>query len=350
MSSNIEISEEASAAQAVDNHTDEQTTHTECPACSSRVIADDVETFCRDCGLVVRRDDLARTPTPSVHGPTRVSGPQEWAIEPTTAFRVDNGLGSRMDLGMDGNGNPLSTDRRRRLGRMRTFHQRLADRERRLADALRDVENISTNADLPRWVGEDAARYMRRADAEWLAGGRMAWESLACGAVLLATRAAGFEREPERIAHYAKTSHERACAAARKIRTECGLVGQVPPVRPAVVDAVLAGLDDELATETVLAYARLGRYLMGIADAEPIGPGTTRVTVAASAVYAADRLTDGKALTQAAVVAAGSRVCPTTTTRVSRYSRALHDAYRARHGQVAPATVLERATDGGRLR
>lgn len=97
---------------------------------------------------------------------------------------------------------------------MKTFHQRMEARECRLADALWDIENISTNANFPQWVGEDAARYMRRADEEWLAGGRMAWKSLAAGAVLLGTKEAGLERDLRAITHYAKTSHERACAAA----------------------------------------------------------------------------------------------------------------------------------------
>ena len=345
-----ELRQEGSVAQDTDQQADAETIHTECPACASRIVADDLETYCRECGLVVERDELDRVPSPSTHGPDRESGPQEWAVEPTNTFRVDNGLGGVMILGGDGKGNPLSEDRRSRLRRMKKFHQRMEDRERRLADALRDVENISTNADLPRWVGANAARYMRLADEEWLAGGRMAWESLACGAVLLATKEAGLGRDLEAITHYAKTSHERACAAARKIRTKCGLVEQVPPVRPGIVDDVLAGLDDQLNTDTVLEYARIGRLLMNIADDEPIGPGTPRLTVAASAVYAADRLTDGKSVTQAEVVAAGSRIVDTSTSKLSRYSQELHDAYRERHGQVAPGTVLDRATDGGQLR
>lgn len=358
MASSNRLRQEGSVEQDSDKQTDAETdeqvveaqaVHGECPACDSRVVADDVETYCRDCGLVVQRDELDRAPSPLAHGPDREGGPQEWALEPNTEFRVNKGLGGVMILGGDGKSNPLSEERRSRLRRMKKFHQRMDDRERRLADALRDVENISTNADLPQWVGEDAARLMRQADAERLAGGHMAWESLACGAVLLATKEAGIDRDPAAITHYAKTSHERACAAARKIRTECGLVDQLAPLRPGIVDDVLAGLDDELCTDTVLEYARIARLLMDIADTEPIGPGTPRVTMAATAVYVADRLTDGKALTQAAVVDAGSRIVETSEHKIGRYSRRVHDAYRERHGQVAPETVLERTqTPDGR--
>ncbi|MHB9285676.1 transcription initiation factor IIB family protein [Halobacteriales archaeon Cl-PHB] len=318
-----------------------------CPACDTRVIADDLEWYCPDCGLVTKVDALSREPSPSVHGPSRRSGPLEWALEPTSLFRVDNGLGTRLDLGTDGRGNPLSTERRKELGRQRKYHRRLAKRKRRLGDALRDVENISTNADLPRWVAGDAARMLRLAFDERLAGGRMAWESLAAGAVLLAASASPFEREVEAVVHYAKTSEERACAAARKIRTECGVVEKVPPARDCVLDDVFTNLDDVLRLQTILTYRRIGALLLEVADTEPVGPGTSRATVAGAAAYVADRLTDGKSLTQAQVVDATDPVCTTSKHRIKRYACELHDAYRERYGMVAPMTVLARRASEG---
>lgn len=342
MTSTIEIGKEGSVEQP-DNHHD-QRAHETCPDCEGRVIATDVERFCSECGLVVGRDEIERTVSPSAHGPTRRNGPQEWAVEPTTAFRHDNGLGTRMDLGTDGYGNPLSTDKRKRLGRMRKFHRRLDKRDARLNEALRDVQTIGGNAGLPRWVSAEACRLVRKAADARLPGGRMAWEALAAGAVLLAARSAGVGREPETVATYAKAPHERVCAAARKIRVDCGLVEAVPPARSGAVDAVLANLDGQLTAEALLRYARLGRYLLGIADAAAIGPGTSRVTVAAAAVYAADRLTDGKALTQAGVVAAADPVVATSRNRIKRYNCALVDAYRARHGTDDPGNVLDRGS------
>lgn len=66
---------------------------------------------------------------------------------------------------------------------------------------------------------------------------------------------------------------------------------------------------------------------MELSDVAPVGPGTPRVTVAASAVYAADRLTDEKWLTRRQVVEAGSTIVVTSTSKLGTYSGELVDAY-----------------------
>lgn len=166
-------------------------------------------------------------------------------------------------------------------------------------------------------------------------------ESLAAGAVLLAAHVDGWPRPPCDVAQYSKTSHERLCAAARKIRIELDL--DVPPVRTELVQAVLDALNDDLLDGN--AYLRLGvvgRHLLELADETGIAPGTSRLTVAASAVYAADRLTDEKWLIQQQVVDAGSSIVETSVSKLGRYSRELHDAYVDRHATDDPSVVLDR--------
>ncbi len=318
-----------------------------CPECGRRVITAGIETFCEACGLVVRTDEVKQTVSPSVHGPVRRSGPQEWAIEPTTVFRVNHGLGSRFSLGRDGRGRPLSAEQKRRFGRLRRLDKRMDARDRRLNESLRDVQSIGENVGLPRYVCADACLLMRQAAERRLPGGRMAWESLAAGAVLLAARRADVPRATDAVTKYAKSTHERACAAARKIRIECDLVEAFPPVQVRALDAVLAALDDRLDAHAVLTFARLGQQLLAVADTKPVGPGTSRVAVAGAAVYAADRLTDGKSVTQAQVANAASQVCPTSKGVVARYSRELYDAYEGRYGRAESQVVLEteRAVD-----
>lgn len=65
------------------------------------------------------------------------------------------------------------------------------------------------------------------------------------------------------------------------------------------MEEVLITLDDTVDAETCLELRELDNHLLNIADDESVGPGTTRLTMAAAAVYAAGRLTDGKAFTQA---------------------------------------------------
>lgn len=145
------------------------------------------------------------------------------------------------------------------------------------------------------------------------------------GAVLLAAHSGGWPRPPREVAEYSKTSHERLCAAARKIRVELGL--DVTPIRTETVEAVLDALDDELLDgEAYLKLAVLGRHLVELAHENKVGPGTPRIKVAASAVYAADRLTEDKWLTQD-VVDAGSTIVETSVSKLGRYSRELYNAY-----------------------
>ncbi|WP_160140691.1 hypothetical protein [Haloarcula mannanilytica] len=65
-------------------------------------------------------------------------------------------------------------------------------------EGFRDIGRLGANLELPEHVTTDAARYLEAAKDERLPGGRMAWESLAAGAVLLAGRASGVERTPAR--------------------------------------------------------------------------------------------------------------------------------------------------------
>jgi transcription initiation factor TFIIB len=62
--------------------------------------------------------------------------------------------------------------------------------------------------------------------------------------------------------------------------------------------------------------------------------------VAGAAVYAADRLTDGKAVTQADVVRAVEATVPTSRWKISNYSRELHDASERRHQPTAAVAGL----------
>jgi transcription initiation factor TFIIB len=296
---------------------------------------------------VVEEDAVARTVSPSVHGPVnRVApGPVEWSLETTTALRVDSGLHTTFFLGSDGYGNSLTTAQRDLFGRLRMRHKRFqmaSKREIRLNEGLRDVEMIVGNLGLPGFVAADAAALLKQAAAERLPGGRMAWEALAAGAVYVATSRAGFQRTTEEVAVHAKTSHERVCAAARKLRCELELVDEVPPTQAWAVDAVVEalGTTQDVDLETCLELRRVGELLLELADEAGIGPGTPRMVVAAAAVYAADRLTAGKAATQAAVADAASAVVPTSTGVVAGYSREVSDAYTVRYGTRDVEEVL----------
>ncbi len=336
MSSSYAIGQEASDGQAQEQNAERRTGR--CSECDGRLIREGVETVCEACGLVVDEDALAREMTPSLHKQGDVGdGPVEWNLERTTQLRVDRGLHTTFFLGSDGYGNSLTKAQKDVYGRLRMRHKRFqmeSKRAIRLNEGLRDIQMIVGNLGLPEFVAADAAALLKRAAAERLPGGRMAWEALAAGAVYVATSQAGLQRTTEDVAVHAKTSPERVCAAARKLRCELGLVDEVPPTQAWAVDAVVEvlGKTQDVGLDVCLELRRVGEFLLGVADEACIGPGTSRVTVAAAAVYAADRLTEGKAVTQQAVADAATTVVPTSKPVIVRYSREVHDAYTAQYG------------------
>jgi transcription initiation factor TFIIB len=272
-------------------------------------------------------DALERAPGLQSHAPDTKDRTGEWAVEPTNDLRVDKGLHTTFFLTSDGKGNSLSSKKRDQMGRLRMRHKRFqmdSRRDSRLNEGFHDIGMIGANLSIPEHVQTDASRFLKVAKAARLPGGHMAWESLAAGAMLLATRRTGIERTPADIARYAKAPEERVCAGAQKIRLQTDV--KAPVIRDRTVDRVVAALDDEVDVGTGIELVRVADRLMRIADTEPVGPGTSRMSVAGAAVYAADRLTDGKALTQAEVAEAVEATLPTTKGRIARYSRELYDA------------------------
>jgi transcription initiation factor TFIIB len=292
-----------------------------CPECDGDLVTREDESFCTDCGLVVGAEHLERQPTMAQLG---VKAGEEYQMESEDPFQSGRSLGStywRSDI----DSAAASSDRARAYTRMKKQHERYAytgnrGQLRRLDDIFNDIQLLRSELDLPSVVAEQAAAWMRDAKDERLPGGHMAWESLAAAAVLLALQKAGLSRDPEAVTQYAKTSHERLCAAARKLRIELEL--DVRPVRSDVITTVVEALDEDVDDETD-AFAR---YLLTVADQEHIGSGTPRMTVAATAVYAADRVTDGKQLTQQQLVDAVSPVVDTSTSKIGMYNPRLLDA------------------------
>jgi transcription initiation factor TFIIB len=198
----------------------------------------------------------------------------------------------------------------------------------RLTEALRDVAGIGASLRLPHHVQADAAQLVRTAKRHRLPCGRLSWEALAGGATLLAARARLADDRcptPGDVARYTKATDERTCAAARKIRVGTGRL-DLPPARPRAVDAVLQETGTAFGAGALLETARVARALLDLADAEQIGPGTSRVTMAASAVDRATLLLNERPLSRDELVDRTSEVVKTSDSRISRYSVELGDA------------------------
>ena len=115
-------------------------------ACDGRLVREQIETVCEQCGLVVSEDALRREMCPSVHKQGEFgNGPVKWSLERTTPLRVDNGLHTTFFLGSDGYGNSLTTAQKDKFDRLRMRHKRFqmeSDRQIRLNEGLGDIQMI----------------------------------------------------------------------------------------------------------------------------------------------------------------------------------------------------------------
>jgi len=190
-----------------------------CPECEGQTRTADETSFCESCGLVVAAEWVGRSPTLVDLGKV---GNADASIGTVNPLRTDKGLHTRIDKSTDGYGNPLSSERWEQVQRLRKWNKRYQfggqrGRTKHLNEGLRDIELIGHNLDLPEHTLTTAAQYLRQAAEARLPGGHMAWEALAAGAILLATREARETREDldVAVATHAKAPRERVCRRAK---------------------------------------------------------------------------------------------------------------------------------------
>ena len=301
-----------------------------CPECDDRLVTVRHETYCDACGVLLLDRPLDRGPALADLGAGTDRDSQS-SIEPHSPYFIDK-RGSTFSFSyFDANGNALSS---RQLALVRRMERRQCwerdSREELLTDALHDIRTMGATAGLPRFVCERATQLFRLAFEAGLPGGRMSYESLSAGAAVVAAREAGCPQSIEMIIRDSRTSLERGCAGARKVRLGLGLVESCPPGRQDAVQTVLDALRDELTGEDLHSIAHRAAGLLQLADEQRIGPGTTRLTVAAAAVYVATKAA-GVQLTQGIVVEAVSPITETTAGRISRYGCEIRDVDEARN-------------------
>ena len=295
-----------------------------CPECDDRLVTVRHETYCDACGVLVSDRPLDRGPTLADLG-AGADRDSQASIERHSPYFIDK-RGSTFSFSyFDAKGNALSS---RQLALVRRMERRQCwerdSREELLTDALHDIRTMGATAGLPRFVCERATQLFRQAFEAGLPGGRMSYESLSAGAAVVAAREAGCPQSIEMIIRDSRTSLERGCAGARKIRLGLDLVESCPPGRQYAVQTVLDALRDELTGEDLCSIGEHAARLIRLADERRIGSGTARLTVAAAAVYVAAKGA-GACLTQNEVAGAVSPTVETTTGRISRYGCELRD-------------------------
>jgi transcription initiation factor TFIIB len=206
------------------------TPNNSCPECEGLVTTNTRETVCEDCGLVIEDNPIDHGPEwrsfeDDETNPSRTGAP-------LTKTRHDDGLTTEIGYRMDGNGNRLSNEARRKAGRLRreqgrTVRQTTADRNQ--IEGLYEIRRVVSRLDLGKPILEGACALFRSAQSEGLLPGRSV-ESFAAASVYAACRC---NQQPVTVADIRTHARESGTAidhAYDVLNRELGL--PTPPRRP----------------------------------------------------------------------------------------------------------------------
>jgi len=273
----------------------------QCPECDGRVTTNAVETVCEDCGLVIDEQRID-------HGP-------EWRTfdedeckrtgAPLTAARHDRGLSTEIGRRTDANGNELSSQKQRRLWRLRREQSRgrfQSKAERNLAHGLGEVRRISSALELSETLRDQACRLFRSAQNEDFLRGRSI-EAMAAASIYGACRCNGRPRTLNEVTDSARVEDSRITNAYTTLNTELGL-----PAQPVTPSAFVPRLASELDVSDQL--RQRARRLAEASEATGATTGVRPSGFAAACLYKAGR-EQGRRLTQSDV-AEVANVSPVT--------------------------------------
>ena len=270
---------------------------TVCPECGGDVIADERrgERVCEECGVVVAEDQVDRGPewrsftTSEKRQRSRVGSP-------VTETLHDRGLSSVIGKGYrDAKGQPLSSETREKMSRLRTWDERFRTRnasQRNLKQAFGEIDRMASALGLPKNVRETASVIYRRAVEEELLPGRSI-EAMATAALYAAARQAGTPRSLDEFEPVSRVERQEFARGYRYLARELGLA--VEPADPAQYLPRFAS-DLELSEDA----ERRARELLETGKAQGVHSGKSPAGVAAAAIYAGSMLANEK-VTQTAV-------------------------------------------------
>jgi transcription initiation factor TFIIB len=251
------------------------TTAKDCPECSGRLQADDCETVCTECGLVV--DEHAIDPGPEWRSFAEDENNPERTGAPLTRSRHDRGLSTEI-----GRSTRLKGRKRRRMARLRRQHKRTqiaSKAERNRVHAFTEIEHTVNALDLPESAQEQACVLFESAQDAGLLQGRSI-EGFAAATVYAVSRTASVSRTLEEVVDAARATREELDAAYDAMNRELGL--PTGPIDPA---EYLARFASKLDLPT--AVEREARALAERAREEGIDNGRNPCGVAAACLYTA---------------------------------------------------------------
>jgi len=249
-----------------------------CPECNTddNVITDDEETYCKECGFVVDRDDLDRRRRWVDTG----DGRERERGAPTTHRFHDKGLSTDIGHYRDGTGRQLSFETRRRFRRLRKWDNRAkapSKREQNLRSGLGEIARLVSALELSRTVHDRAASLYREAWSDDMLLGRSI-EAVASASVFAACRLERLPRPVDEIGELARVETAEVKQSYRLLNRELELATP-PPLPKDYVPRIVSGVN---------APSRIERRANQLAASNPVGVlanGRRPNAIAAACIY-----------------------------------------------------------------
>ncbi len=201
------------------------TTAHACPECQGRLQADNCETVCTQCGLVV--DEHAIDPGPEWRSFDDDDTNPERTGAPLTRARHDRGLSTEI-----GHSTRLKGKKRRQMARLRRQHKRSQIRskaERNRVYAFTEIRQVVSALDLPEHIRDRSCVLFESAQNEQLLQGR-SLEGFAAAAVYATCRTDSVSRTVTEIVDVSKATRAELDAAYDAMNRELGLpTGPIDP-------------------------------------------------------------------------------------------------------------------------
>lgn len=261
-----------------------------CPECGGRLIKEENEIRCQDCGLILEEDFID-------HGPEWRAFSSEEKEEkartgpPSTVKRHDKGLSTEIGF-KDRYGKELSPNRKRLFSRLRKWHnqsKRSTGKEKSLSEGLQEISRMASQISLPESVQEIASVIYKKASDKNLITGRSI-ESIAAASLYIASR---FYEIPRTLDEFVEVSRIDKIDIAR---SERHLVENLEiPLKPVEPESFLPklksilGFGGEVESKSV--------DIIEKAKEKQIVSGKSPISIAAASIYIAGRLM-GEKITQ----------------------------------------------------
>jgi len=268
-----------------------------CPECGADLVTDEerAETVCSECGVVIDEDHIDRGPEWRAFD-AQEKDEKSRVGAPTTQTMHDKGLSTTIGWrDEDAYGRALSSRKRERMKRLRTWDERFRTktaRERNLKQALGEIDRMASALGLPGNVRETASVIYRRALEEDLLPGRSI-EAMATASLYAAARQANTPRSLDECSNVSRVDQQSFARAYRYIVSELGLA-----VEPAAPESYLPRFVSDLDLSDEV--ERLARDLLEAAKEKSVHSGKSPVGLAAASIYAAALLSNER-VTQSAI-------------------------------------------------